>query len=77
MSDKRCRLGPDNLMVGLHLAGQEHQTDVLESKGRRLTRLRTSPSTSGLKKFLDRALPGRLDRVTGEQVFCFQAKRHV
>ncbi len=77
MSDKRCRLGPDDVIVGLDLASQEHQVVVLDSKGRRLTRFRIPHSISGLKELLDRTVPGRLERVTGERVFCFEATGHV
>jgi len=77
MSDKRCRRGPHDVIVGLDLASQEHQVVVLDSDGRRLTRFRIPHSISGLQELLDRTVPGRLERVTGERVFCFEATGHV
>jgi hypothetical protein len=76
MSDKRCR-GPDDVIVGLDLASQEHQVVVLDSDGRRLMRFRISHSLNGLEQLLDRTLPARLERVTGERVFCFEATGHL
>jgi len=39
MLDDRCRLGSDDVVIGLDLASAEHQAVVLTAAGQRLTRL--------------------------------------
>src|SRR5215467_3480615 len=40
MPDDRCRLGSDDVVIGLDLASAEHQVVVLTAAGQRLTRFR-------------------------------------
>jgi hypothetical protein len=40
MPDERCRLGSDDVVIGLDLASAEHQVGVLTADGQRLTRFR-------------------------------------
>jgi hypothetical protein len=46
MPDDRCRLGSDDVVIGLDLASAEHQAVVLTAAGQRLTRFRI-PHTHG------------------------------
>ena len=77
MSDKRCRLSPDDLVVGLDLASQEHQAVVLDSSGKRLTRFKIPHSIKGLEELLERTRPERFERVACARVFCFEATGHI
>ncbi len=46
MPDDRCRLGSDDVVIGLDLASAEHQAVVLTAAGQRLTRFRIPISFS-------------------------------
>lgn len=77
MSDKRCRLNPDDVVIGLDLASAEHQAVVLDSSGRRLTRFKIRHSIEGLEELLARTRPERLERAVCQRVFCFEATGHM
>jgi len=48
MPDDRCRLGSDDVVIGLDLASAEHQAVVLTAAGQRLTRFRIPHTRAGL-----------------------------
>src|SRR5581483_3309913 len=77
MPDDRCRLGSDDVVIGLDLASAEHQVVVLTAHGQRLTRFRIPHSRVGLEELLRRTLPGALGRAGGHRVFAFEATGHV
>jgi transposase len=77
MLDDRCRLGSDDVVIGLDLASAEHQVVVLTADGQRLTRFRIPHSRAGLEELLRRTLPGALGRAGGHRVFAFEATGHV
>src|SRR5215469_7403335 len=61
MSDDRCRLGSDDVVIGLDLASAEHQAVVVTAAGKRLTRFRMPHTRAGLEDLLRRttsAAPG-------------------
>src|SRR5262250_52902 len=77
MSDDRCRLGSDDVVIGLDLASAEHQAVVLTAAGKRLTRFRIPHSRAGLAELLRRTTPAVLGRAGGARVFAFEATGHV
>src|SRR5262245_1492627 len=77
MPDDRCRLGSDDVVIGLDLASAEHQVVVLTATGQRLTRFRISHSRAGLAELLRRTTPAVLGRAGGARVFAFEATGHV
>jgi len=54
MPDDRCRLGSDDVVIGLDLASAEHQAVVLTAAGQRLTRFRIPHTRAGLEALLRR-----------------------
>ena len=62
MSDDRCRLGSDDVVIGLDLASAEHQAVVLTAAGQRLTRFRIPHTRAGLEELLRRTTPAALGR---------------
>ena len=77
MPDDRCRLGSDDVVIGLDLASAEHQVVVLTAAGQRLTRFRIPHSRAGLEELLRRTTPAALGRAGGARVFAFEATGHV
>ena len=77
MPDDRCRLGSDDVVIGLDLASAEHQVVVLTVAGQRLTRFRILHSRAGLEELLRRTTPAALGRAGGARVFAFEATGHV
>jgi transposase len=77
MPDDRCRLGSDDVVIGLDLASAEHQVVVLTAAGQRLTRFRIPHSRVGLEELLRRTAPTALGRAGGTRVFAFEATGHV
>ena len=73
MPDDRCRLGSDDVVIGLDLASAEHQAVVLTAAGQRLTRFRIPHSRAGLEELLRRTTPAALGRGGGARVFAFEA----
>lgn len=69
MPDDRCRLGSDDVVIGLDLASTEHQVVVLTADGQRLTRFKTPHSRVGLEELLRRTMPAALSRTGGSRVF--------
>lgn len=76
MSDERCRLGSEDVVIGLDLASTEHQAVVLAADGRRLTRFKVPHSRAGFDELLRRTAPAALGR-SGARVFAFEATGHV
>jgi transposase len=76
MSDDRCRLSSEDVVIGLDLASTEHQAVVLTGDGRRLTRFKVPHSHAGLDELLRRTAPAVLGR-GGARVFAFEATGHV
>ena len=72
-----CRLGPDDVIVGLDLASQEHQAVVVSSSGKRLTRFRVTHSRKGIVELLRRTTPALLGVPSGCRLFAFEATGHV
>src|SRR5215831_12956650 len=62
MPDDRCRLGSDDVIIGLDLASAEHQAVVLTVAGQRLTRFRIPHTRAGLEDLLRRTTPAALGR---------------
>jgi len=77
MSDDRCRLGSDDVVIGLDLASAEHQAVVLTAAGQRLTRFRMPHTRAGLEELLRRTTPAALGRPGGARVFAFEATGHL
>lgn len=77
MPDDRCRLGSDDVVIGLDLASAEHQVVVLTAAGPRLTRFRIPHLRVGLEELLRRTMPAALGRAGGARVFAFEATGHV
>ena len=77
MPDDRCRLGSDDVVIGLDLASAEHQSVVLTAAGQRLTRFRIPHSRAGLEELLRRTTPAALGRAGAARVFAFEATGHV
>jgi Transposase len=76
MSDDRCRLSSEDVVIGLDLARTEHQAVVLTGDGRRLTRSKVPHSQAGLEELLRRTAPAVLSR-GGARVFAFEATGRV
>ena len=68
MSDDRCRLGSDDVVIGLDLASAEHQAVVVTAAGKRLTRFRI-PHTRGIMFSLERG-SGLVWSVTVDSPLC-------
>jgi transposase len=77
MRDGRCRLGGNDVVVGLDLASAEHQVVVLTPAGQRLTRFKIPHSRAGLEELLRRTAPTVLGRPELGRVFAFEATGHV
>src|SRR5215470_2613698 len=77
MPDDRCRLGSDDVVIGLDLASAEHQAVLLTAAGQRLTRFRIPHSRAGLEELLQRTTPAALGRAGGARVFAFEATGHL
>src|SRR5258708_6803691 len=77
MPDDRCRLGSDDVVIGLDLASVEHQVVVLTADGQRLTRFKIPHSRVGLEELLRRTMPAALSRTRGRRAFAFEATGHV
>ena len=77
MPDDRCRLGSNDVVIGLDLASAEHQVVVLTAAGQRLTRFRIPHSRAGLEELLWRTTPAALGRAGGARVFAFEATGHL
>ena len=77
MPDDRCRLGRDDVVIGLDLASAEHQAVVLTAAGQRLTRFRIPHTRAGLEELLRRTTPAALGRAGGARVFAFEATGHL
>ncbi len=77
MPDDRCRLGSDDVVIGLDLASAEHQAVVLTAAGQRLTRVRIPHTRAGLEELLRRTTPAALGRAGGARVFAFEATGHL
>src|SRR5215831_1657305 len=77
MSDDRCRLGSDDVVIGLDLASAEHQAVVVTAAGKRLTRFRMPHTRAGLEELLRRTTPAALGRPGGARVFAFEATGHL
>ena len=76
MVDDRCRLGSEDVVIGLDLESTEHQAVVLAADGRRLTRFKVPHSRAGVDELLRRTAPLTLGR-GGTRVFAFEATGHV
>jgi transposase len=76
MLDERCRLGSEDVVIGLDLASTEHQAVVLAADGRRLTRFKVPHSRAGVEELLRRTTPITLGH-RGARVFAFEATGHV
>jgi transposase len=72
----RLRLKPEDIIVGLDLAGEQHQAVICRAAGERLTRFRVSHSLRGFDDLLmrTRLLAPQADR---RRVFAFEATGHV
>jgi len=77
MPDDRCRLGRDDVVIGLDLASAEHQAVVLTAAGQRLPRFRIPHTRAGLEELLRRTTPAALGRAGGARVFAFEATGHL
>src|SRR5215467_8373252 len=77
MPDDRCRLGSDDVIIGLDLASAEHQAVVLSVAGQRLTRFRIPHTRAGLADLLRRTTPAALGRAGGARVFACEATGHL
>jgi len=77
MPDDRCRLGSDDVIIGLDLASAEHQAVVLTVAGQRLTRFRIPHTRAGLEDLLRRTTPAALGRAGGARIFAFEATGHL
>src|SRR5215468_1266753 len=77
MSDDRCRLGSDDVVIGLDLASAEHQAVVVTAAGKRLTRFRMPHTRAGLAELFRRTTPAALGRPGGARVFAFEATGHL
>src|SRR5215510_4529108 len=77
MPDDRCRLGSDDVIIGLDLASAEHQAVVLTVAGQRLTRFRIPHTRAGLEDLLRRTTPAALGRAEGARIFAFEATGHM
>ena len=77
MPDDRCRLGSDDVVIGLDLASAEHQAVALTAAGQRLTRFRIPHTRAGLEELLRRTTPAALGRAGGARVFAFEATGHL
>jgi len=73
---KRIRLNPEDIIVGLDLAGEEHQAVIMRMEGDRLTRFRVPHSLRGFEDLLQRSRPGAWQS-PGRRVFAFEATGHV
>ena len=51
---RRLRLEPEDIIVGLDLAGEQHQAVICRMEGERLTRFRIPHSLSGFDDLLMR-----------------------
>jgi transposase len=73
---RRLRLEPEDIIVGLDLAGEQHQAAICRMEGERLTRFRVPHSLVGFDDLLMRA---RLlaSQSSGRRVFAFEATGHV
>jgi transposase len=73
---RRLRLEPEDIIVGLDLAGEQHQAVICRAAGERLTRFRVSHSLRGFDDLLmrTRLLAPQSDR---RRVFAFEATGHV
>src|SRR5262249_54819358 len=77
MSDDRCRLGSDDVVIGLDWASAERQAVVVTAAGKRLARLRMPHARAGLEELLRRTTPAALGRPGGARVFAFEATGHL
>src|SRR5262247_206307 len=75
MPDDRCRLGSDDVIIGLDLASAEHQAVVLTVAGQRLTRFRIPHTRAGLENLLRRTTPAALGRAGLREVLCLATSR--
>jgi transposase len=73
---KRIRLDPEDIIVGLDLAGEEHQAVIMRMEGERLTRLRVPHSLRGFDDLLKRSRPV-VWHSSGRRVFAFEATGQV
>jgi len=76
MDAASCRLGQDDVIVGLDLATVEHQAVVIDSDGKRLARFRVPHSRKGINELLRRTAPALLNRPSGRRTFAFEATGH-
>jgi len=77
MPDDRCRLGSEDVVIGLDLASAGHQAVVLTAAGQRVTRFRIPHTRAGLEELLRRTTPAALGRAGGARVFAFEATGHL
>ena len=77
MPDDRCRLGSEDVVIGLDLASAEHQAVVLTAAGQRLPRFRIPHTRAGLEDLLRRTTPAALGRAGGARVSAFEAIGHL
>src|SRR5262249_25780255 len=77
MPDDRCRLGSDDVVIGLDLASAEHQAVVVTAAGKRLTRFRMPHTRAGLGDPLRRPPPPAPRRPGGARVLPCPATGHL
>jgi transposase len=73
---RRLRLEPEDIIVGLDLAGEQHQATICRMEGERLTRFRVPHSLLGFDDLLMRT---RLlaSQSSSRRIFAFEATGHV
>ncbi len=69
-------LNPEDIIVGLDLAGEQHQAVIMRAEGERLTRFRLAHSLRGFDELLRRSRPVAW-RSSGKRIFAFEATGHV
>ena len=77
MPDDRCRLGSDDVVIGLDLASAEHQAVVFDRCGAAVDPVPDSPTRAGLENLLRRTTPAALGRAGDARVFAFEATGHL
>ena len=77
MPDDRCRLGNEDVIIGLDLASAEHQAVVLTADGQRLTGSRFRIRGRGSRNCSGGPCRQPLSGAEGARVFAFEATGHV
>lgn len=71
---RRLRLRPEDIIVGLDLAGEQHQAVICRMEGERLTRFRIPQSLNGFDNLLMRTQLIALQS-TGRRIFTSRGHR--